>query len=367
MMTELGGAVAVPSAVRSSDSTTTIRVNDVIMIRIDGATDSTVNSAISWIARSVTPPLPWPPPRLMLMSCAHAGAASSPAVTIVAKNKTTLRGGPAALTKDSSGGRAARPFRLRDCRSRSSGQAPRAPAATRCGEELRGQPAVPAQPGAQRRRLRGVEVLPRAAGPSRQDSDPPKILQVPMLASEVALAGAPRDALREPAAWAPLQPAARDAASWARFGACAGRAVVRCALRSGRPSARARNRRAGLWAPRGAGPRALRHERPAARGAAAAQAFAAQRDRTVRRGRLPHRPSRSDREAAQSGAAHPRLRLRRRWAPPAAAAIDPGRAWRARYWAGRRWRADRRSSGDVRRCRAERAQAAVVRRPRPHR
>ena len=41
-MTEFGGAVAVPSAVRNSDSTTTIRVNDVIMIRIDGAIDSTV-------------------------------------------------------------------------------------------------------------------------------------------------------------------------------------------------------------------------------------------------------------------------------------------------------------------------------------
>ena len=77
MITEFGGAVAVPSAVRSSDSTTTIRVNDVIMIRIDGAIDSTVNSAISWIARSVTPPLPWP--RLMLMSCANAGPASDPA------------------------------------------------------------------------------------------------------------------------------------------------------------------------------------------------------------------------------------------------------------------------------------------------
>ena len=31
MITELGGAVAVPNAVRSSDSTTTMRVNDVIM------------------------------------------------------------------------------------------------------------------------------------------------------------------------------------------------------------------------------------------------------------------------------------------------------------------------------------------------
>src|SRR5450631_2831064 len=92
MMTEFGGAVAV----RNSDSTTTIRVNDVIMIRIDGATDSTVNSAISWIARSVTPPLPWP--RLMLMSCANAGAASDPAAIRVTKNNT-LRGRRPGLTK----------------------------------------------------------------------------------------------------------------------------------------------------------------------------------------------------------------------------------------------------------------------------
>ena len=46
-MTVFGGAVAVPSAVRRSDSTTTMRVNDVIMIRIDGAIASTVNSAIN--------------------------------------------------------------------------------------------------------------------------------------------------------------------------------------------------------------------------------------------------------------------------------------------------------------------------------
>src|SRR3984957_3263280 len=166
MMTELGGAVAVPSAVRSSDNTTTMRVNDVIMIRIDGATDNTVNSAINWIARSVTPPLPWPPPRLM--SCAHAGTASNPAVKRVAKNKT-LRGGPTALTKDSSGGREARPSRLRDYRTRSLGQAPQMPAAVRCGE-LRGPLGVPVQRAAQPRRLRGVEVRPRAAAPSLQDS-----------------------------------------------------------------------------------------------------------------------------------------------------------------------------------------------------
>src|SRR6202042_2060937 len=114
MMTELGGAVAVPSAVRSSDSTTTMRVNDVIMIRIDGATDSTVNSAISWIARSLTPPPGTWPPRLMLMSCANAGAASDPAAIRVATNKRTLRGALAELTKGSSDGPAGMPSRLQD-------------------------------------------------------------------------------------------------------------------------------------------------------------------------------------------------------------------------------------------------------------
>ena len=44
-MTAFGGAVAVPSAVRSSESTTTMRVNDVTITRIDGASDSTVTSA----------------------------------------------------------------------------------------------------------------------------------------------------------------------------------------------------------------------------------------------------------------------------------------------------------------------------------
>ena len=72
-MTALGGAVAVPSAVRNSDSTTTMRVNDVIMTRIDGASDNTVNSATSWITRSVRP---LPCPKLTLMSCADAVAVS---------------------------------------------------------------------------------------------------------------------------------------------------------------------------------------------------------------------------------------------------------------------------------------------------
>ena len=52
-MTALGGAVAVPSAVRNSESTTTMRVNDVIITRIEGASDSTVNSATNCITRSV--------------------------------------------------------------------------------------------------------------------------------------------------------------------------------------------------------------------------------------------------------------------------------------------------------------------------
>src|SRR3954447_26098145 len=123
-MTEFGGAVAVPSAVRSSDSTTTILVNDVIMIRIDGAIDNTVSNAISWIARSVTPPLPWP--RLMLMSCANAGSASDPAANVATKNKT-LRGTFADLTKDSLDGPAETPSRLRDSRSRLSVAQPVAP------------------------------------------------------------------------------------------------------------------------------------------------------------------------------------------------------------------------------------------------
>src|SRR5438552_1037831 len=122
MITEFGGAVAVPSAVRSSDSTTTIRVNDVIMIRIDGAIESTVNSAISWIARSVTPLLPWPP-RLMLMSCASAGPANNPAAIKVTMNRT-LRGKGAGLTKTTiSTGQAGRPSRLPGYRTRYSAAA----------------------------------------------------------------------------------------------------------------------------------------------------------------------------------------------------------------------------------------------------
>src|SRR6185369_2640308 len=163
MITELGGAVAVTKAVRSSDSTTTMRVNDVIMIRIDGAIDSTVNSAINWIARSVTPPPPWP--RLMLMSCASAGSASDPAAVRIKKNKT-LRGEVADLTKGSSDGPARTPSRLRDFRNRSSAERGRAREA-RCG---RYGPAVsPVPPAAPPAQPAGAGPLP-AAAPSRRDS-----------------------------------------------------------------------------------------------------------------------------------------------------------------------------------------------------
>src|ERR1700722_19616149 len=172
MITEFGGAVAVPNAVRSSDSTTTIRVNDVIMIRIDGAIDSTVSSAISWIARSVTPPLPWP--RLMLMSCANAGLARNPAAISVTKNKT-LRGRFAGLTKGSLDDPAVMPFRLPDFQSRSWSKA-RLPAVLRCAECC-GSAVVRERPVARRRAARYRQPAgaapPPGVAPSRRGSGPP--------------------------------------------------------------------------------------------------------------------------------------------------------------------------------------------------
>src|SRR5712675_914240 len=136
-----------------------MRVNDVIMIRIDGAIDNTVRSAINWIARSVTPPLPWP--RLMLMSCANAGAASDVAAIRLAKNKTLRGSFGGGLTKGSSDGPAMTPSRLRDFQTRSSGA--RASAVPRYA--ARGEAAARAQP-AVRRYLRirtgGEALLPAA-------------------------------------------------------------------------------------------------------------------------------------------------------------------------------------------------------------
>src|SRR5258706_5673007 len=195
MMTEFGGAVAVPSAVRNSDSTTTIRVNDVIMIRIDGAIDSTVKSAISWIARSVTPPLPWP--RLMLMPCANAGSASDPAVIRVAIYKT-LRGNAAGLTKGSLGGPTMTPFRLRDSQTRSFAKAQfrAVPSTARCGVVRHGSaaPAPPAghRPVARRRRRPAGAVRLQGVAPFRRDFGP--LPTGPGMAgtSEAGAGGAPR-------------------------------------------------------------------------------------------------------------------------------------------------------------------------------
>ena len=77
MITALGGAAAAPSAVRNRESTTTMRVNEVIITRIEGASESTVTNAIRWITRSVRPQ---PSPRLMLMSGAAAGCAAAPKI-----------------------------------------------------------------------------------------------------------------------------------------------------------------------------------------------------------------------------------------------------------------------------------------------
>src|SRR5262249_43762588 len=168
MMTAFGGAVAGPIAVRSRESTTTMRVNEVIMIRIDGAIESTVSSAINWIARSVTPP--WPPPRLMLMSWACAGVASAAAAISVAMKKT-LRGSLGRLTKTmTSDGQAARPSRLRDFQRLSSARA--RGAEERARRAVRVRRAARVRPAAHLLLLRDGEALLQDAAPSRRDSGP---------------------------------------------------------------------------------------------------------------------------------------------------------------------------------------------------
>src|SRR3954469_1452453 len=140
-----------------------MRVKEVIITRIDGAIDSTVSSAISWIARSVTP-VPWP--RLMLISCASAGSLNDPAASRLRMIKT-LRGRSADLTKEISDGRAATPFRPRDFRSRPL-RAAEQPAALP-GRHAAGLQVIRAEPAARRRAARrarhpdGAMPLPAAA------------------------------------------------------------------------------------------------------------------------------------------------------------------------------------------------------------
>ena len=68
-ITAFGGAVGAPMAERSSDRTTTIRVNEVTMTSAAGASESSVIRATSCSARSVTP-APWP--RSSVRVCAAA-------------------------------------------------------------------------------------------------------------------------------------------------------------------------------------------------------------------------------------------------------------------------------------------------------
>ena len=373
MITEFGGAVAVPSAVRSSDSTTTIRVNDVIMIRIDGAIDSTVNSAISWIARSVTPPLPWP--RLMLISCANAGPASDPAAIRMAKNKT-LRGKDADLTKESSDGPAGTPSRLRDSQSRSSATArrPAEPSVARCAggaarrrfgcDRRRADPRFGAASPAGRRSAASSRCAISARFWSAADSERRG-------GGGGGGGGAARRARRESAAALRRLARARRPRDHRLVRARRYPRRHRFAAQFG-----ARFRRAGTASGCRAVParslsriaRSLRSLRRSGSAGARAAHFVGKRGPRRPRRRLGHLRFGMI-EDIGAATASPSIQLPASGsgairgggsAPPtaAAAASDPVPAWRGRYWVPRRYRSDRRSSADVRRCRAAPAPAA---------
>lgn len=61
MSTELGGVCCRPNALLRKDSTTIIRVNDVTIIRMEGARLKTVSRAISWMILLLVEPLPSSP------------------------------------------------------------------------------------------------------------------------------------------------------------------------------------------------------------------------------------------------------------------------------------------------------------------
>ena len=66
--TVLGGVCWIPIAVRKNESTITIRVNEVIIIRIDGASDKTVVIASSCTIRPVNVPFSWSEPKFGLLT-----------------------------------------------------------------------------------------------------------------------------------------------------------------------------------------------------------------------------------------------------------------------------------------------------------
>ena len=76
MITEFGGAFCRPMAVRTSDSTMTMRTKDVVITRMDGASERTVIAAISWTMPDVSP---CPVPRSTDTVCGKASGASTKA------------------------------------------------------------------------------------------------------------------------------------------------------------------------------------------------------------------------------------------------------------------------------------------------
>ena len=279
-----------PSAVRSSDSTTTMRVNEVIITRIDGASDSTVSSAISWITRSVRP-VPWP--KLMLMSWACAGTAEE---RYRRRRRETDAGGEPPARHVFPG----RPNKL----------------AISCSRLFEGRLLL--RRGAVRRspRLRRVSELRRGAAP---------VVRRRELGLDALWRGGAASRALRPDGAARLRAAAPCSA---RFGVVGG-GGLRIGLRRGGAVAAAGRARAGR---RRAGPRraARRGRRGRAIGGEAGERVGA----ALRRGRRAARPVRS---AALRGVVSARpLRALRRARPAAAraraaaaTASDRAAAWRA--------------------------------------
>ena len=84
-ITIFGGDCCVPRAVRNNDSTITMRVNEVTVTKIPGASDSTVRTAISCTIRPVVDPSPSPKSRLKLCAMAVPARAvtASPASNMI--------------------------------------------------------------------------------------------------------------------------------------------------------------------------------------------------------------------------------------------------------------------------------------------
>jgi hypothetical protein len=96
-ITLLGGDCCRPSAVRSSDSTTTMRTKLVIMMMIEGAMDSTVTSATICSILSVKSPLPF-----RSMDSPPAGVAAAAGTLAAARCSGAAKAADGASTASSS-------------------------------------------------------------------------------------------------------------------------------------------------------------------------------------------------------------------------------------------------------------------------